>query len=55
VTFMHTPYAIALERTRIQAGILAQATAGRTSLDNLDWAALDATVHAHLNVLEGAH
>ena len=55
VTFMHTPYAIALERTRIQAGILAQATAGRRSLEDLDWAALEATVHAHLTVLEGAH
>jgi len=55
VTFLHTPYAIALERTRLQQTILADATAGHDSLDNIDWAALERVVHDRLPVLEGAH
>ncbi len=55
VTFLHTPYAVALERTGIQRRILRNATAGRDSLQAVDWKALEAEVHAKLPVLEGAH
>ena len=55
VTFLHTPYAVALERTRIQRRILRNATAGLDSLQQVDWRALEAEVHAKLPVLEGAH
>lgn len=55
VTFLHTPYSVALERTRLQQTILADATAGHDSLDNIDWAALEQIVHTQLPVLEGAH
>ncbi len=55
VTFLHTPYAVALERTRIQQRILADATAGHATLEHIDWAALEQIVHAQLPVLEGAH
>jgi kynurenine 3-monooxygenase len=55
VTFLHTPYAIALERTRIQQRILTDATAGHTTLEHMDWAALEQIIHAQLPVLEGAH
>lgn len=55
VTFLHTPYAVALERTRLQQTILADATVGHDSLDNIDWAALEQVVHDRLSVLEGAH
>ncbi|WP_296246138.1 NAD(P)/FAD-dependent oxidoreductase [uncultured Stenotrophomonas sp.] len=55
VTFLHTPYAVALERTRLQQTILADATAGHDSLDNIDWAGLEQVIHDRLPVLEGAH
>ena len=55
VTFLHTPYAVALERTRIQRRILRNATQGLDSLQQVDWSALEAEVHAKLPVLEGAH
>ena len=55
VTFLHTPYAVALERTELQRRILEQATAGHDSLEPIDWAALERVVHAQLTVLEGAH
>ena len=55
VTFLHTPYALALERTRIQQRILADATAGHDTLAHIDWATLEQVVHAQLPVLEGAH
>lgn len=55
VTFLHTPYAVALERTRIQRRILRNATEGHASLERIDWHALEAEVHAKLPVLEGAH
>lgn len=55
VTFLHTPYAVALQRTRIQQRILADATRGHATLENIDWAALEACIHAQLPVLEGAH
>lgn len=55
VTFLHTPYAVALERTELQRKILQDATAGHETLDHIDWAALERVVHAQLPVLEGAH
>ena len=55
VTFLHTPYALALERTRIQQRILADAAAGQQSLEHIDWARLEQLIHAQLPVLEGAH
>ena len=44
VTFMRIPYAVALERSEVQRGILAAATRGLESLDGVDWAAVDAEV-----------
>ena len=55
VTFLHTPYAVALERTRLQQRILAEATAGHSTLECIDWAALEKIIHEQLPVLEGAH
>lgn len=55
VTFLHTPYAVALERTELQRRILETATAGHDSLEHIDWAALERVVHQQLTVLEGAH
>ena len=55
VTFLHTPYAVALHRTELQRRILEDATAGHDTLDRIDWAALERIVHAQLPVLEGAH
>lgn len=55
VTFLHTPYAEALRRTELQRDMLVAATAGHDSLDNIDWAALEAQIHTQLPVLEGAH
>ncbi|MGV8958830.1 MAG: FAD-dependent oxidoreductase [Stenotrophomonas sp.] len=55
VTFLHTPYAVALERTLIQREILIAATAGHDTLDHIDWTALEHVVHARLPHLEGAH
>lgn len=55
VTFMHTPYAVALERTRVQHRILVEATDGHNTLATVDWAALERIVHDALPPLEGAH
>ena len=55
VTFLHTPYAEALRRTELQREMLVAATAGHHSLDNIDWTALEAQIHAQLPILEGAH
>ena len=52
VSFMRIPYAIALERSEVQRGILARATEGLDSLDDVDWAAVDADVEARLPPLE---
>ena len=54
VTFMRIPYAVALERSEIQRGILATATRGRCDLADVDWEALAQVVHARLPVLEDA-
>ncbi|TWI03757.1 kynurenine 3-monooxygenase [Luteimonas cucumeris] len=48
VTFMLIPYALALERSEIQRGILVRATHGHDSLDSIDWQALDDDVQARL-------
>ena len=51
VTFHRLPYATAFERGRIQRALLVEATAGRDSLEGLDWAAVDRMVHARLSPL----
>lgn len=55
VTFLRTPYAVALERSEIQRGILAEATRGHADLSRIDWGALERVVHDRLEPLEGAH
>ena len=59
VSFLRVPYAVALERSEIQQGILIRATRGKASLDHIDWAALDGDIAAHLPALtdaaSGAH
>jgi kynurenine 3-monooxygenase len=54
VTFMRIPYALALERSEVQRGILVEATRGLDSLDGVDWAAVDATVERLLPPLQDA-
>ena len=54
VTFMRIPYAVALERSDIQRGILVEATRGLRSLDDIDWTAVDARVLARLQPLQDA-
>lgn len=51
VTFHRVPYATAFERGRVQRALLVEATAGRDSLDDVDWDALDAEVRARLTPL----
>jgi len=51
VSFMRIPYAVALERSEVQRGILVRATEGLDSLDGIDWASLDADVLARLEPL----
>lgn len=48
VSFMRIPYSLALARSEIQRGILVDATRGRSSLDGIDWPALDRTVEQRL-------
>ncbi|MFT4246642.1 MAG: NAD(P)/FAD-dependent oxidoreductase [Pseudomonas sp.] len=55
VTFLRTPYALALQRSEIQRGILTEATRGRDDLSRIDWSTLEQAVHARLPPLEGAH
>lgn len=52
VTFHRLPYATAFELGRIQRALLVEATAGRDTLDGLDWAAVDRMVHARLSPLD---
>ncbi len=54
VTFMRIPYSLAMTRTDIQRGILERATAGHTTLDTLDWDAIDVDVRERLTPLEDA-
>lgn len=48
VSFRRVPYATAFERGRIQRGLLIEATRGRSSLEGLDFAKLDAAVREQL-------
>jgi kynurenine 3-monooxygenase len=48
VTFRRLPYAVAFERGRVQRELLVEATQGRTSLDGIDRAWLDAEVQRRL-------
>jgi kynurenine 3-monooxygenase len=48
VTFTRLPYATAYERGAIQAGILRELTAGKSSLDQIDLAAADRLIGARL-------
>ena len=52
VSFRRLPYATAFERGRIQRALLVEATAGRDSLDGIDWTWLDREVHARLSPLD---
>ena len=52
VSFMRIPYSLALRRSELQRDILVAATRGITSLDEVDWDAADAAVHATLEPLE---
>ncbi len=54
VTFMLIPYATAQARTRVQRELLEQATAGKHSLAEIDWDAVDAQVTAQLDILVDA-
>ncbi len=54
VSFMRIPYAVAQHRSHVQRDLLVRHTAGRTSLEGIDWAAIDADVHALLPILEDA-
>ena len=54
VSFTRIPYATALARSEVQRGILERATAGRGSLDDIDWTAVDADVLASLPPLADA-
>ena len=51
VTFMRLPYALALERNRVQEDILERATAGLDSLEGIDWETLDDEVRDRLEPL----
>ncbi len=54
VTFMRIPYAVALERSDIQRELLVEATRGLHVLDDIDWAAVDASVRTRLQPLQDA-
>ncbi len=51
VTFSRLPYAVALERGRIQRELLVELTAGHDSLDSLDWDHVDTRVLERLTPL----
>ncbi len=51
VSFRRLPYALAFERGRVQRALLVEATAGRDSLQGLDWEAVDRMVHERLTPL----
>ncbi|KAB7765282.1 FAD-dependent oxidoreductase [Xanthomonas maliensis] len=55
VTFLRTPYSVALARSEIQREILQEATRGHSDLSWIDWTALEARIHARLEPLHGAH
>ena len=51
VSFMRLPYATAFERGRVQRELLVEATRGKASLHDIDWAWLDAEVRRRLEPL----
>ena len=51
VTFRRLPYATAFERGRVQRALLVDATAGRSTLEGLDWVAVDRMIDARLTPL----
>ncbi|GAB3752289.1 FAD-dependent oxidoreductase [Lysobacter olei] len=51
VTFQRMPYAVAFERGQLQRQLLVDLTRGHTTLDTLDWEAVDATVRERLTPL----
>ncbi|RZA22031.1 MAG: FAD-dependent monooxygenase [Lysobacteraceae bacterium] len=51
VSFMRIPYSVALHRSEVQRELLAEATRGIDSLDDVDWEALDAAVLARFEPL----
>ena len=55
VTFLRTPYAVALARSIAQREILVEATRGLRDLSAIDWATLERIVHERLEPLPGAH
>jgi kynurenine 3-monooxygenase len=56
VMFHHEiPYALALERGRVQAAILAQLTADADTIAAIDPARMDALVHERLEPLPHPH
>jgi len=54
VSFMRIPYALAQHRSHVQRDLLVRHTAGRVSLDGIDWAAVDADVSERLPILADA-
>lgn len=54
VTFMRIPYALALHRSEVQRRLLEDATRGLATLDEVDWATVDAAVLAALEPLQDA-
>ncbi|KRA52745.1 kynurenine 3-monooxygenase [Pseudoxanthomonas sp. Root65] len=54
VSFMRIPYALAQHRSHVQRDLLVRHTAGRASLDGIDWAAVDADVSERLPILADA-
>ena len=51
VTFMRIPYSVALERGRIQNGILDELSDGMSGIDNIDWSKADGLVNKALKSL----
>jgi len=51
VTFRRLPYVTAMDRGSVQRDLLVEATRGRESLDEIDWAWLDAEVARRLSPL----
>ncbi|PPJ42633.1 MULTISPECIES: NAD(P)/FAD-dependent oxidoreductase [unclassified Pseudoxanthomonas] len=54
VSFMRIPYSVAQHRSEAQRALLVRHTTGRNTLDQVDWAAVDADVASTLAPLEDA-
>ena len=52
VIFRRIPYSLARHRSELQRDLLVRHTQGRTTLEGLDWTAVDADVVATLTPLE---